>query len=55
MFTSEGLLDTCRLLVSPTAVVLMKELKSSLSTEHISAINERGVTDLLDTFMGVGG
>lgn len=35
--------------------VLMKELKSTLSTEHISAINERGVTDLLDTFMGVGG
>lgn len=35
--------------------VLMKELKSNLSTEHISAINECGVTDLLDTFMGVGG
>lgn len=35
--------------------VLMEERKSNLSMEHFSAINERGVTDLLDTFMGVGG
>lgn len=34
---------------------LMTELKLNLSMEHISAINECWVTDLLDTFMGVGG
>lgn len=35
--------------------VLRQELKWNLSTDHISAINERGVTDLLDTFIDVGG
>ena len=35
--------------------ILMKELKSNLSMDNIRTINERGVTDLLDIFIGVGG
>lgn len=56
MFSSEGIIDIQTACVAYyLSFILMKECKSNLSMEHISAINGRRVTDLPDAFMGVGG